>query len=163
MRIVDIAVAFFIFNVAIGITNNMIYWFPNELGLLSTVTTGTATDVGFTETSSDTGTGVGGEFAGSVRTGAQEVSATQTSIEAVFSFFNTIWKGLVVIIPTIVNFIWSVLTGFITLGNLFFCGGAGNFCAASFVIFGPLQAIVYIIYGLGIAQWYSGRGFKEYY
>jgi len=140
MRIIDIALYLFIFNLAIGITNNMINNF-SELNLLSGVTK-YQINIGNSE-----------NLVSETRAAGQSISATETSLEAVFSFFNTVWKGFIVVVPMIIDFIYNIALGIINFGNIM---------GISLIITVPIQLIVWIIYGIGFAQWISGRGFKEY-
>jgi len=151
MRIYEIALFLLILNLAFGMTST----------LMGTFYPSVATSYGETMNTSE----VASEWAGTTRTGAEKVSETQTSIEAVFSFFNTVYKGLVVIIPTTVNFLWSAVTGIITFGDQFLCVNVeliDGQCALKTLILWPLQIITWIVYGVGIVQWYTGRGFREY-
>lgn len=144
MRVIDVALFLFCLQMSMGIVNNLIMFFPNEFGLLEAVKKNTPTIESY-------------EFSSSVSSAGQAVQASEVSIQAVFSWFNAAWKAFILIISVITNFIWNIVAGVQTFIEIVFSD-----IPNIWIISWPVQAIVWMIYGIGFAQWYSGRGFKEY-
>lgn len=144
MRVVEIALFLFIFNISIGLVNSMIVTFP-ELGILSSVTK----DMPETSYAEST--------AGEVTAAGAAVAGTATDVVGqVFNWFNIVWRGFIILIPTVISFISNIVFGISTFITILIP------LPEIYILAWTLQVIVWAIYAIGFMQWISGRGFKEY-
>jgi hypothetical protein len=138
MRVYDIALFIFIFQISLGIVKN--------IGITSAGLSG----VGISGQSAEA---YALQQTSQVKGLSEQGQSEGINLQAIFSWFNAAFKFVVNGIPMVINFIWDMFAGiYVILTAL----QAPVWFALS------MQALVYLIYTVGLLQYVIGRSFREY-
>jgi hypothetical protein len=147
MRLLDIALFIFIMNVAVGITNQ-IFLYPGYAAFNYHKDVVNNEKYNFTTTNQ--------QYLEKVNSTATDIGYQGGIVNQVFNYFGLGWLGFVKLISPLTELIGGLAFGVHDMIMRFVNDDSIEWLAWS------IQGIVYLIYALGLIQYMSGRGFREY-
>jgi hypothetical protein len=147
MRLIDIALFIFIMNISVGIANQ-IFLYPEFSAFNYHKDVVNNSQFNFTTTNQ--------QYLEKINSTSTDIGAQGGIVTEVFNYFGLGWLGFVKLISPITELIGGLAFGVHDMIMRFVGDTSIEWLAWS------IQGIVYLIYALGLMQYMSGRGFREY-